>query len=246
MPIGAALAAAAPAIIGGVASAGVSAGIGALTKSGASGQISGGAAAANGISQAAINESRGIYKPYMDTGQHALADYASFTGLNGPDAAAAAMANFTSSPGYGYQVEQGLKGVDAGAAAKGMLRSGATLKAEQTLGANLANQDFSAYLSRLSGMAGLGLDSNKAFTNILSGQSSNQQDTTTKAAGAQAGLTDQFGNKLANAAGAGINSLAEYGSKNGWFGSTPTNYASAGNTPTQYQDGANFNVERGY
>ena len=229
---------------GAVAGAVVSAGIGAVTKSSAGGQISKGASTANGISQATINEANGIYKPYMDTGSRALGDYASFTGQNGPDAAAAAMANFQASPGYGYQVEQGLKGVDAGAASKGMLRSGATLKAEQTLGNNLANQDFSAYLSRLSGMAGLGLDSSKAFTNILSGQSTNQQDTTTKAAGAQAGLTDQFGNKLANAAGTGINSLAEYGSKNGWFGGgTDT---SAGNAPTQYQSGANFNSERGY
>ena len=203
---------------GAVAGAVVSAGIGAATKGSAGKQISGGANTANGISQAAINESRGVYKPYMDTGTRALGDYASFTGQNGPDAAAAAMANFQASPGYGYQVEQGLKAVDAGAASRGMLRSGATLKAEQTLGSNLANQDFSAYLSRLSGMAGLGMDSSRAYTGILSGQSSNQQDTTTKAAGAQAGLTDQFGNKLANAAGTGISSLAEYGSKNGWFG----------------------------
>ena len=143
---------------------------------------------------------------------------ASFTGLNGPDAAAAAMQNFTASPGYGYQVDQGLKAVDAGAASKGLLRSGQTLQAEQTLGANLANQDFSAYLNRLSGMAGLGLDSSKSFAGLMSGQSMSQQDTTTKAAGAQAGLTDAFGNKLANAAGTGINSLAEYATKNGLFG----------------------------
>jgi hypothetical protein len=45
---------------------------------------------------------------------------------------------FQSSPGYQFQLEQGLRAVDAGASAKGMLRSGAT-QAEQKFGHGLAN-----------------------------------------------------------------------------------------------------------
>jgi hypothetical protein len=66
------------------------------------------------------------------------------------------MQNFQTSPGYQFQLQQGLRGVDAGAAAKGMLRSGATLKQEETYGQGLANQDFSNYYNRLMGISTLG------------------------------------------------------------------------------------------
>ena len=42
--------------------------------------------------------------------------------------------DFQTSPGYQWQLGQGLRAVDAGAASSGLLRSGATLKAEQTFG----------------------------------------------------------------------------------------------------------------
>ena len=210
MPIGAALAAAAPALIGGIASAGVSAGIGALTSGGSSGAISAGQQQANGLSEATKTEARAGFKPFIGTGTNALTSYADVLGQNGPDAAARGMSQFTASPGYQYQLDQGLKAVDHGAAARGILRSGATLQAEQTLGANLANQDFGSYLGRLNGLAGIGFDGTRSLQDILSGQSTGQQRTDTTAAGAQAGIIDAAGNKLANAAGSGINSLAKY------------------------------------
>jgi hypothetical protein len=115
--------------------------------------------------------------PYQTQGTNALTDYANLEGLNGSAAATTAMGNFTASPGYQYDVSQGLRAVDAGAAGKGILRSGATLKAEQTLGNNLADQDFSNYTNRLSNLAGMGLS---ASTNVAS--------TDTAAAGQQASI----------------------------------------------------------
>ncbi len=203
---------------GAVAGAVVSAGIGAATKGGQSEAISQGQQQSNAISQAAIDESKKIYQPFMDTGQHALTGLADFSGLNGADAAGTAMKMFTASPGYGYQVEQGLRAVDAGAASRGMLRSGATLKAEQTLGANLANQDFGAYMGRLGSLADIGLRGTNAYTGLLGEQSKSMADTNAKAGGAQAGIVDQFGNKVANAANTGVNSLYQLASDKGWFG----------------------------
>jgi hypothetical protein len=86
--------------------------------------------------------------PYSEVGTSALYNLGDLQGLRGPEAATTARDAFTTSPGYDWQVSEGLKAVDHGAAAKGLLRSGATLRAEQTLGSNLANQEFSTYQVR--------------------------------------------------------------------------------------------------
>jgi hypothetical protein len=79
------------------------------------------------------------------------------------------MAKFQQSPGYSFQVQQGLRGVDAGAASQGILRSGATIKAEETLGSNLANQDFGNYWNRLQQLSGSGLDAAKGIASAATG-----------------------------------------------------------------------------
>lgn len=107
--------------------------------------------------QQSYNQILGQYQPYAAGGAVSTSDMQDLLGLNGPDAANAAMAKFQTSPGYQWQLGQGLRAVDAGAAAQGMLRSGATLKAEETYGQGLANQDFGNYYNRLAGLAGQGL-----------------------------------------------------------------------------------------
>jgi hypothetical protein len=86
------------------------------------------------IAQGQFAQQRTDTAPWRTTGAQALPATADLLGLNEPQAAQAAMGNFQQSPGYQYQLEQGLRSVDAGAAAQGMLRSGATLKAEQAFG----------------------------------------------------------------------------------------------------------------
>jgi hypothetical protein len=117
---------------------------------------SGKAGAGAGQSQAILQQQRNDLLPDITAGYGTLQDQQDLLGLNGPDAATAAMAKFQTSPGYQFQLQQGLRGVDAGAAAKGMLRSGATLKAEETYGQGLANQDFTNYYNRLMGISTLG------------------------------------------------------------------------------------------
>lgn len=180
-----------------------------------SGSVSDATSKANAISQATIDEARGNYgtgkanyQPYIDQGTTGLNTYADILGVNGTDAQNAAKSTFTASPGYQYSLEQGLRGVDAGAASKGMLRSGATIKAEQTLGNNLANQDFSNYLTRLSTLAGYGLsgaqgqtNETATYNNLLTGQSSSQQNTLTSGATQQASIYQNTAGNLTNAAG---------------------------------------------
>ena len=99
-------------------------------------------------------DTKAQYQPYTEAGQQGSTATQDLLGLNGPDAAAAAMQRFQTSPGYQFQMEQGLRGIDAGAASRGMLRSGATLKAEETFGQGLANQDFTNYFNRLYSLSG--------------------------------------------------------------------------------------------
>jgi hypothetical protein len=134
------------------ASAAVSAGTSIAGAAGAGGKAGAGAAQA----QQALAQQRNDLLPYTQAGYPTLQAQQDLLGLNGPDAAAAAMGNFQQSPGYQWQLQQGLRATDAGAAAKGMLRSGATLKAEQTYGQGLANQDFGQYYNRLMGISTLG------------------------------------------------------------------------------------------
>jgi hypothetical protein len=150
MPFG--LSAGAIAAIG----AGVSA-AGAVGGSYLQGQATKGAqSSANNAQTAADERARTDLAPYNAQGALATTDASNLLGLNGPDAATAAMGNFRTSPGYQFSLDQGLRAVDAGAAAKGMLRSGATLKGEQTFGTGLADQEFGQYYNRLYNLSNLG------------------------------------------------------------------------------------------
>jgi hypothetical protein len=140
------------AIAAGVASAGAGL-IGGMMQSNA-------ASAANDKSIAAQQEAeeraRADLQPWVTAGQPALTATSDLLGLSGQPAADAAMARFQASPGYQFQLSEGLRGVDAGAAAKGMLRSGATLKAEQEYGQGLASKDFGDYYNRLFQLSSVG------------------------------------------------------------------------------------------
>jgi hypothetical protein len=142
--------------------------------------------------------------PFATGGTTAFNAEGDLTGINGPAAATTAMGNFTASPGYQYQVSQGLRAVDNGAAARGILRSGATLKAEQTLGTNLANQDFTGYVGRLNSLATIG-------ANAATGQAS----VDTNAAGAQAKITGQEFSNINSSVNTGLSGLSGGGGLSG-------------------------------
>lgn len=63
---------------------------------------------------------------------------------------------FQKTPGYDFQLGQGLDAIDNSAASRGNVFSGATMKAAQTFGQGLANQEYGNYLNRLTGLAGSG------------------------------------------------------------------------------------------
>ena len=140
----------------GIAAAGISAGAGLLGGVMQSSAVNSAADKARAAEEKAAAQQRADLAPWATTGGTANTATSDLLGLNGPDAAAAAMGRYQTSPGYQWQFNEGLRATDAGAAAQGMLRSGATLKAEQTFGQGLANTDFGQYYNRLFDLSKLG------------------------------------------------------------------------------------------
>jgi hypothetical protein len=137
----------------GPAIAGVASVTGSLLQSKAAGDASDKAIDAQ---RQGLEVSRADLEPWRSAGGAAIPAVSNAAGLNGPEGYDAAMTGFHTSPGYQWQLEQGLRAIDAGAASKGILNSGATLKAEQTFGTGLADKEFTDYYNRLFDLSKLG------------------------------------------------------------------------------------------
>jgi hypothetical protein len=111
---------------------------------------------ANAAQQAGLVQARADLEPWRTTGGTANTATSDLLGLNGPGAASTAMGNFQASPGYAWSFDQGMRAIDAGKAAQGLLHSGAAIKAEQTFGTGLADQEFTNYYNRLFDISKLG------------------------------------------------------------------------------------------
>jgi hypothetical protein len=112
-----------------------------------------------GVSKEVLGKQEAAYDPYQQAGlagQNQLLNYLGIgadTGSQGygqyanaqftPEAFAA-----NQDPGYGFRMKEGLKAVDAQAAARGGLISGAALKASQRFGQDMASQEYQNAFNR--------------------------------------------------------------------------------------------------
>jgi hypothetical protein len=162
--------------------------------------IKSGQSQANAAIQQGITTATNQLSPWATTGQPANADQADLLGLNGQPAADAAMAKFQQSPGYQWQLGQGLRAVDAGAASQGILRSGATIKGEETFGQGLANTDFGNYWNRLQQLSSGGLTAAGGIANAATGGAANIAATDRGAAGQQSNIIGNEASSIGTAA----------------------------------------------
>ena len=165
--------------------------------------IKSGQSQANQAIQQGVQTATNQLSPWTTTGVPANAQESNLLGLNGQPAADAAMSTYQTSPGYDWQMKEGLRAVDAGAAANGLLRSGATLKAEQTFGQGLADTDFGNYWNRLQQLSSGGLSAAGGIANAATGGAAQIAGTDTSAAAAQAKI---IGNE-ASSIGSSVNGL---------------------------------------
>ena len=100
------------------------------------------------------------FKPYQEAGQNALSTLTGQYGnlINDPNGLMSRIgAGYQKSPGYDWQLNQGLQAGNNAAAAGGMLGSPQHQQNNQATAQGLANQDYYNYMNKALGLYGTGL-----------------------------------------------------------------------------------------
>lgn len=139
---------------------------------------------------------------YLPAGGRATSTTEALLGLGGdPKAGADAFNNYLNSTGYQFQLNQGQQAVTTNNASKGLLNSGATIKALARYGQGLGGQYFQSYLNNLQGLSQGGLNAGAAIGNAASAAGTNQANIATQRGDNQAGTygaLSGFGSSLAS------------------------------------------------
>lgn len=158
------------------------------------------AATNNAFAQKTYDTNAAMMQPTVDRGNAAGASYNALLGLGGDTAAATAgLQAYKNLMGSDYRLGQGVKAIDASAAAKGGLLSGAALKGLDDYQHSFDAQDAQGYLASLDNQQRIGVADQSALAgqgNILTSNVSANNNTSSAAA-----------QEAARAKAAGINSL---------------------------------------
>jgi hypothetical protein len=114
---------------------------------------------------------------------------------------------FEASPGYGFARDEGIRAIQNGMAAKGLLNSTAAGKMLARYGAGAASQEYGNYANRLMQLAGLGQNAAGQGAAAATGFGQNA-----------ASVTGNLGNNLANLNMAGANTLGANIAQQGQIG----------------------------
>lgn len=109
-----------------------------------------------------------IYSPVTSQGVGATNFLGGLLGIPGGDSAGstAGFENYKKMAGFAPALSEMQKGVVGGAAAKGLLNSGATSKALLKTGANLNNSFYQNYFGNLLGLSGQGLQAGGLISDV--------------------------------------------------------------------------------
>lgn len=94
-------------------------------------------------------------------------------GQPAPNAAANAFDIFRNSTGYKFRLGQGMDAVNSGYAGRGVLQSGAAIKAINEYGQDFASGEFGNYLGYLGNQQGVGLSGASALAGVGQGYANN-------------------------------------------------------------------------
>lgn len=127
--------------------------------------------------QGYLSDIADLWRPYgvygENLGRQATDLYSDALGLGGAEGTQRARDAFTSSPGYEFQLNQGLDALERRAAAQGRLQSGQTGLDTLNYATGLASQDYNNWLSNLGDLSGTGLN---LWQSGLSGQAGSLSD----------------------------------------------------------------------
>ena len=200
-----------------------------------------------GLSKNVLDMQQGAYNPYQEAGlagQNRLREYLGIGGDTGAQGYGQyANAQFTpeafaagQDPGYAFRMKEGLKAVDAQAAARGGLISGAALKASQRFGQDMASQEYQNAFNRYQ----------TSRQNTLAPYQS-LQGVGMGAAGGLANAAGTYGQTSGNALGTyGAQAIGAYGNFGQTAGSAYGNFGNQQSGIIGNQGDKMFNAYGGY
>jgi hypothetical protein len=141
-----------------------------------------------------FNITQGNLAPYRDFGNAMLNPLQQ---LLTPGSSAAMLQQM---PGYQFALQQGLRGVQNSAAARGLGTSGAAMKGAANFTTGLANQTYGDQVNRLMGAAGIGLNAAQGVGNAAMQAGSYMGNAQIGAGNAQAAGIIGQGNAYSNMA----------------------------------------------
>ena len=176
--------------------------------SGAANAVQRGYDAATAEQARQYDQSRADNMPWLQAGQNALTG---MQALNSGD-----FSGFTQSPDYQFAMDQGLKSLERGAAARGGLYSGGADADRMQFASGLASQNYNNYYNRLAGLAGAGQTAGSGLAALGQNYATNVGNNLIGAGNARGSVYGQrayANNALAGAvADYGLNALG----KSGW------------------------------
>lgn len=148
--------------------------------------------------RAGTAQARSEYTPYSQAGQAAMQKEAALSGALGPEAQAAAQAEFTESPGQKYLREQQEKALLRSAAATGGLGGGRVLTALQEQAAGIAGTQQQQYLENLRNIATRGQQAAGSLAGLSQQLGISEADLMRMSSSEQAALAERTGLNVAN------------------------------------------------
>lgn len=186
---------------------------------------------ASDLSQQQFEQNREDMAPWRAAGAGALSQLTAGTGAGGDFNRNFTLADFQQDPGYAFRQQQGMRGVESSAAARGGLLNGGTLKALDRYNQDYASGEFqNAYnrfnndrtqrFNRLASIAGLGQTATRDVANMGTQNAQQIGNNVMQAANARAsGYIGQ-----ANAVNGGIQSLGNWWQQANALGGGGTSY----------------------
>lgn len=162
------------------------------------------AADANANAQRAITQghdtaigrySTNYYDPYSQAGGQGLDMSLNALGMNGAAGNQAATNAFQASPGYKFQMDQGMQAINRAAAARGMLGSGNNTIDLLKYAQGLANQEYGNWQNRLGSLADLGMNAAQGQT----GRQGSMSNIDMNAANMSQNSWNNYGSNMQNA-----------------------------------------------
>ena len=198
--------------------------------------------------QAGLESQAAINAPFIDTGTQAMNRLAAMTEPGGEYYEPFSKTDFTQDPGYAFRFKEGMKGLNASAAARGGLISGNALRAATAYGQEMGSQEYTNAFNRYYAERSNKMDPLKFLTGVGQAAGAGQASNIGAATGNIANLTTGAGNAIAagqvGSANAYANAIGQ-GVSQYQTNQLLNRFAPQRTTPSYYTTNTGMNAELG-